>query len=346
MLVSEFDYELPEELIAQTPSEKRDECKMMVLDKATQKIENKHFYDIVDYLDENCILVLNNTKVIPARLFGHKETGALIEIFLLKDKGNKLWEALIKPSKRIKAGSIVKISNELSIKALENQGEGKWLVELIYDGILYEILDRVGNIPLPPYIERKMTDDERKNLDYERYQTVYAKNEGSVAAPTAGLHFTQEILDKLAQKGVEIAYVNLTVGLGTFRPVKCDNILEHKMDSEEFEISKETADKINNAKKQGKKLIAVGTTTVRTLETAYQQFGEIKECKSASQLFIYPPYEFKVVDNLITNFHLPKSTLLMLVSALEGKEFIFEAYRTAIKEKYMFYSYGDCMLLK
>ena len=346
MLVSEFDYELPEELIAQTPSEKRDECKMMVLDKATQKIENKHFYDIVDYLDENCILVLNNTKVIPARLFGHKETSALIEIFLLKDKGNKLWEALIKPSKRVKIGSIVKISDELSVKALENQGEGKWLVELIYDGILYEILDRVGNIPLPPYIERKMTDDERKSLDYERYQTVYAKNEGSVAAPTAGLHFTQEILDKLAQKGVEIAYVNLTVGLGTFRPVKCDNILEHKMDSEEFEISQETADKINLAKSQGKKLVAVGTTTVRTLETAYQQFGAIKECKSASQLFIYPPYEFKVVDNLITNFHLPKSTLLMLVSALEGKDFIFKAYKEAIKEKYMFYSYGDCMLLK
>ncbi len=346
MLVSEFDYELPEELIAQTPSEKRDECKMMVLDKATQKIENKHFYDIIDYLDENCILVLNNTKVIPARLFGHKETGALIEIFLLKDKGNKLWEALIKPSKRVKIDSIVKISDELSVKALENQGEGKWLVELIYDGILYEILDRVGNIPLPPYIERKMTDDERKSLDYERYQTVYAKNEGSVAAPTAGLHFTQEILDKLAQKGVEIAYVNLTVGLGTFRPVKCDNILEHKMDSEEFEISKETADKINLAKSQGKKLVAVGTTTVRTLETAYQQFGAIKECKSASQLFIYPPYEFKVVDNLITNFHLPKSTLLMLVSALEGKDFIFKAYNEAIKEKYMFYSYGDCMFLK
>ena len=346
MLVSEFDYELPEELIAQTPSEKRDECRMMVLDKATHKIENKHFYDIVDYLDENCILVLNNTKVIPARLFGHKETGALIEIFLLKDKGNKQWQALIKPSKRIKNDSVIKISDELSAKALENQGEGKWLIELIYDGILYEILDRVGNIPLPPYIERKMTDDERKNLDYERYQTVYAKNEGSVAAPTAGLHFTQEILEKLANKGVEIAYVNLTVGLGTFRPVKCDNILDHKMDSEEFEISKETADKINLAKSQGKKLVAVGTTTVRTLETAYQQFGEIKECKSTSQLFIYPPYEFKVVDNLITNFHLPKSTLLMLVSALEGKDFIFKAYNEAIKEKYMFYSYGDCMFLK
>lgn len=346
MLVSEFDYNLPEELIAQTPSEKRDECKMMVLDKQTQSIEHKHFYDIVDYLDENTILVLNNTKVIPARLYGYKDTGALIEIFLLKDKGDKNWEALIKPSKRIKVGTEIKISDELKAKALENLGDGKWLIELIYDGILYEILDRVGNIPLPPYIERKMTDDERKSLDYERYQTVYAKNEGSVAAPTAGLHFTEEILEKLAKKGVEIAYVNLTVGLGTFRPVKCENVLDHKMDSEEFEISQETADKINNAKAQGKKLVAVGTTSVRTLETAYQQFGEIKACKSASQLFIYPPYEFKVVDNLITNFHLPKSTLLMLVSALEGKEFIFKGYKEAIEQKYKFYSYGDCMLLK
>lgn len=346
MLVSEFDYDLPEELIAQTPSEKRDECKMMVLDKANKTIEHKHFFDIVDYLDENCILVLNNTKVIPARLFGYKETGALIEIFLLKDKGNKVWEALVKPSKRIKEGTEIKIADCLKAKALENLGDGKWLIELIYDGILYEILDKVGNIPLPPYIERKMTDDERKSLDYERYQTVYAKNEGSVAAPTAGLHFTQEILEKLAKKGVEIAYVNLTVGLGTFRPVKCENVLDHKMDSEEFEISQETADKINRAKSQGKKLVAVGTTSVRTLETAYQQFGEIKACKSASQLFIYPPYEFKVVDNLITNFHLPKSTLLMLVSALEGKEFIFKAYKEAIEHKYKFYSYGDCMLLK
>ncbi len=346
MQLSDFDYTLPEELIAQTPSEKREECKMMVLDKQSQTIENKHFYDIVDYLDENCILVLNNTKVIPARLFGHKDTGALIEIFLLKDKGNKQWEALIKPSKRVKEGTIVKIADCLSAKMLENLGDGKWLIELIYDGILYEILDKVGNIPLPPYIERKMTDDERKNLDYERYQTVYAKNEGSVAAPTAGLHFTEEILEKLKNKGVEIAYVNLTVGLGTFRPVKCENILEHKMDSEEFEISEETASAINKAKASGKKLVAVGTTTVRTLETAFQQFGEIKACKSASQLFIYPPYEFKVVDNLITNFHLPKSTLLMLVSALEGKDFIFKAYKEAIKERYMFYSYGDCMLLK
>lgn len=346
MLVSEFDYNLPEELIAQTPSEKRENSRMMVLDKQAQTIEHKHFYDIVDYLDDNCILVLNNTKVIPARLYAHKETGALIEIFLLKEHDNKQWEALIKPAKRVKEGMTLKVADCLSVKMLERLEEGKWLVELIYDGILYEVLDKVGNIPLPPYIERKMTDDERQSLDYERYQTVYAQNEGSVAAPTAGLHFTKEILEKLKAKGVEIAYVTLTVGLGTFRPVKCDEVTDHKMDSEEFEISQETADAINNAKAKGKKLVAVGTTSVRTLETAYQQFGKIKACKSASRLFIYPPYEFKVVDNLITNFHLPKSTLLMLVSALEGKEFIFRAYEEAIKNKYRFYSYGDCMLLK
>lgn len=346
MLVSEFDYNLPEELIAQTPSKKREESRMMVLDKQAQTIEHKHFYDIVDYLDDNCILVLNNTKVIPARLYAHKETGALIEIFLLKEHDNKQWEALIKPAKRVKEGMTLKVADCLSVKMLERLDEGKWLIELIYEGILYEVLDKVGNIPLPPYIERKMTDDERKSLDYERYQTVYAKNEGSVAAPTAGLHFTKEILEKLKAKGVEIAYVTLTVGLGTFRPVKCEEITDHKMDSEEFEISQETADAINKAKSMGKKLVAVGTTSVRTLETAYQQFGEIKTCKSASRLFIYPPYEFKVVDNLITNFHLPKSTLLMLVSALEGKEFIFKAYEEAIKNKYHFYSYGDCMLLK
>ena len=345
MLVSDFDYKLPEELIAQTPTEKRENSRMMVLNREEHKFYHKHFYDIVDYLDDNCVLVLNNTKVIPARLYGHKDTGAFIEIFLLKQKEEKVWEALVKPSKRIKEGIVIKIADCLSAKAIENLGDGKWLVELIYDGILYEILDKVGNIPLPPYIERKMTDDERKSLDYDRYQTVYAKNEGSVAAPTAGLHFTKEILEKLKNKGVEIAYVNLTVGLGTFRPVKCENVLDHKMDSEEFEISQETADIINNAKAKGKKLVAVGTTSVRTLETAYQQFGEIKACKSASRLFIYPPYEFKVVDNLITNFHLPKSTLLMLISALAGKDFVFEAYKSAIEEKYRFYSYGDCMYI-
>lgn len=346
MLISEFDYELPEELIAQKPTEKREQSKMMVLNKENHIIEHKNFFNIVDYLDENCILILNNTKVMPARLYGYKDTGAKIEIFLLKEKENHNWEVLIRPSKRVKIGTIIKISDELSVEILEPlEDAGKWLVKMIYEGNIFEILHKVGNIPLPPYIERKMADDEIKKLDFERYQTVYAQDEGSVAAPTAGLHFTQYILEQLKNKGVEIGYVTLNVGIGTFRPVKCDNILDHKMDSESFEISEETAELINRAKREGKKLVAVGTTTVRTLETAFKQFGEIKACKSASELFIYPPYEFKVVDKLITNFHLPKSTLLLLVSALASKEFIFEAYAEAIKNKYRFYSYGDCMFI-
>lgn len=351
MNISEFDYELPEGLIAQMPSEKRENSKMLVLNSKTQTIEHKHFFDIVDYLDENTLLVLNNTKVLPARLYGTKDTGAKIEVFLLKEKikdnENKLWSCLIKPSKRIKPDNIIKISEELSVKAVEKlEDAGEWLVELIYSGDLFEILHRVGNIPLPPYIERKLQTDEIKQFDMNRYQTVYAKDEGSVAAPTAGLHFTEEILEKLKAKGVEIAYVTLNVGLGTFRPVKCENILDHKMHSETYEITQEAADAINQAKEKGKKLVAVGTTTVRTLETAYQKYGCIKACHDHSELFIYPPYEFKVIDNLITNFHLPKSTLLMLVSALAGKEFIFRAYNEAIKNKYRFFSYGDCMFIK
>lgn len=344
-LTSDFDYILPEELIAQTPTEQRSQSKMMVLDKVSQAIEHKHFFDIVDMLDENDVLVLNDTKVIPARLFGKKLTGANVEIFLLKDLGNKYWEALIKPSKRINPGNIINIGDKLYVKAIELIVDGKWLVQLAYQGDIYQVLDEVGNIPLPPYIERKLSSSELKKLDYERYQTVFARNAGSVAAPTAGLHFTTEVLEKLKAKGVQICHVTLTVGLGTFRPVKCDNILEHKMDREEFEISEETAKLISASKASGKKIVAVGTTSVRTLETAFQKFGEIKACKDASQLFIYPPYEFKVVDKLITNFHLPKSTLLMLVSALAGKNFIFEAYKQAIENKYRFYSYGDCMFI-
>ena len=348
MLVSDFDYALPEELIAQLPADKRENSKMMVLERSSHKIQHKHFYDIVDLIDENSILVLNNTKVMPARLYGMKEeTGAKIEVFLLKQLEGKTWETLIKPSKRVKEGTIIKISDELSAKAIEKTEEdGGWIVEMIYEGNILEVLHRNGNIPLPPYIERKLANEDIKKLDFERYQTVYAKDEGSVAAPTAGLHFTKEILEKLKNKGVEIAYVTLDVGLGTFRPVKCDNILDHKMHSETFEITSETATKINEAKAKGKKLIAVGTTTVRTLETAYQKFGCIKACRDHSELFIYPPYEFKVIDELITNFHLPKSTLLMLVSALAGKDFIFEAYKEAIKNKYRFFSYGDCMFIK
>ena len=348
MLVSEFDYDLPENLIAQLPADKRDNSKMMVLDKINQQIQHKHFFDIVDLIDENSILVLNNTKVMPARLYGVKEeTGAKIEVFLLKQLEGKSWETLIKPSKRIKEGTIIKVSDELSAKALERTEEdGGWIVELIYEGNILEVLHRNGNIPLPPYIERKLANEDIKKLDFERYQTVYAKDEGSVAAPTAGLHFTKEILQKLQDKGIEIAYVTLNVGLGTFRPVKCENILEHKMHSETFEISEETAKKINEAKANSKKLVAVGTTTVRTLETAYQKYGCIKACHDHSELFIYPPYEFKVIDELITNFHLPKSTLLMLVSALAGKDFIFKAYDEAVKNNYRFFSYGDCMFIK
>ena len=346
MLLSEFDYVLPEELIAQRPSDKRENSRMMVLNRDKQEILHKHFYDIVDLLDDSHVLILNDTKVIPARLYGYKDTGAKIEVFLLKEKENHNWEVLIKPSKRVRVGTVIKIAEELSCEVLMPLPyDGKWLVKMIYEGDIFEILHKVGNIPLPPYIERKMTNEELKKLDFERYQTVYAKDEGSVAAPTAGLHFTQDILKKLQDKGVEVGYVTLNVGIGTFRPVKCDNILDHRMDSETFQIKQETADLINRAKAEGKKIVAVGTTSVRTLESAYKMFGGIQACKGASELFIYPPYEFKVVDKLITNFHLPKSTLLMLVSALATKDFVFKAYAEAIKEKYRFYSYGDCMFI-
>ena len=346
MLLSEFDYVLPEELIAQRPSDKRENSRMMVLNRDKQEILHKHFYDIVDLLDDSHVLILNDTKVIPARLYGYKDTGAKIEVFLLKEKENHNWEVLIKPSKRVRVGTVIKIAEELSCEVLMPlPDDGKWLVKMIYEGDIFEILHKVGNIPLPPYIERKMTNEELKKLDFERYQTVYAKDEGSVAAPTAGLHFTQDILKKLQDKGVEVGYVTLNVGIGTFRPVKCDNILDHRMDSETFQIKQETADLINRAKAEGKKIVAVGTTSVRTLESVYKMFGGIQACKGASELFIYPPYEFKVVDKLITNFHLPKSTLLMLVSALATKDFVFKAYAEAIKEKYRFYSYGDCMFI-
>lgn len=405
MQLSDFEYILPEELIAQKPVSKRIQSRMMVLDRASKKIEHKYFFDIVDLLTENDVLVLNNTKVIPARLLGQKLTGANVEVFLLKEhKSNaelqstpnpnvmlkpfqhsiterpcdpetsserrdnlveashKQWEALLKPSKRINQGNIIKISDELMVKTLARLDGGKWLVELIYEGEIHEILNKSGNIPLPPYIERKIHDEKLKKFDSRRYQTVFAKHAGSVAAPTAGLHFSRDILSKLKKKGVQICYVTLDVGLGTFKPVKCENVPEHRMDSENFEISKKTAKIINEAKKEGKCIVAVGTTTVRTLETCFQKYGEIKARKDSSCLFIYPPYEFKVVDKLLTNFHLPKSTLLMLVSAFsggkcntahdkacsiyEGRDFIFEAYRQAIENKYRFYSYGDCMFIE
>lgn len=346
VLTSDFDYELPEELIAQTPSKKRTHSKMMVLDKEQKTIEHKNFFDIVDLLGENDVLVLNNTKVFPARLYGTKLTGARVEIFLLKQIEGTTWEALLKPSKRINPDNIIQVCDELSIKTITRLDAGKWVVELIYQGEIYTLLDKIGNVPLPPYIERKMQSEQLKNLDMKRYQTVFAKNSGSVAAPTAGLHFTKKILTELRKKGVQTCYVTLNVGFGTFKPVKCENILEHKMDSETFEISAKTAKIINKAKEEGKNIVAVGTTSVRTLETAFQKYGEIKACKNASEMFIYPPYEFTVVDKLITNFHLPKSTLIMLVSAFAGRDFVFEAYRQAIENKYRFYSYGDCMFVQ
>ena len=349
MLISEYDYNLPEELIAQLPADKRQNSRMLVLDKAAKTIEHKHFYDIVDLIDNDSVLVLNNTKVLPARLYGIKEeTGAKIEVLLLKNtEKESVWQCLIKPSKRVKSGTVVTISDELSVKVIKPlEDVGEWLVELIYEGNLLEALHRNGNIPLPPYIERKLQNEDLKKLDFERYQTVYAKDEGSVAAPTAGLHFTEEILEKLKNKGVDIIYVTLNVGMGTFRPVKCERVEDHIMHSESFEKTQEAADKINKAQKEGKNIIAVGTTSVRTLETVYNKYGCIKACQDSSKLFIYPPYEFKVVDKLITNFHLPKSTLLMLVSAFAGKDFIFEAYEQAITNKYRFFSYGDCMFIK
>ena len=367
MLLSEYDYNLPEDLIAQMPADKRENSKMMVLNRKDRTISHKHFYDIVDFIESDALLVMNNTKVLPARLIGHKDTGAKIEVFLLKQADDQsleidmqdpigrmqrlrycYWDVLIKPSKRVSPDTIVKISDELSVRVIKRlEDNGEWLVELLFEGDnVLDVLHRNGNIPLPPYIERKIQNDDLKKLDFERYQTVYAKDEGSVAAPTAGLHFTKEILKKLQDKGVELCEVTLNVGLGTFRPVQCENVLEHKMHSETFEISEQASEQINRALREGRKIVAVGTTTVRTLETAFKKFGCIKPCHDSSELFIYPPYEFKVVDNLITNFHLPKSTLLMLVSALAGKDFIFEAYKEAIENKYRFFSYGDCMYIE
>ncbi len=345
MRLEDFNYSLPENLIAQVPAQKRDMSKLMVLDRNDKSIIHKHFRDITDFLTEDDFLVLNNTKVIPARLYAKKDTGALIEIFLVREIEKNIWIALIKPSKRVKSGLILKISEELSIEVLQKDDD-KWKVKLLYEGNIFEILDKVGNIPLPPYIERKMTSEEYKALDFDRYQTVYAEKQGAVAAPTAGLHFTQEILKKLENQGTKHCFITLNVGLGTFKPVKCENILEHKMDSETFEITQSAADEINEAKSKGKNIVAVGTTSVRTLETVMNKYGKIIPVKDSSELFIYPGYEFKTVNKLITNFHLPKSTLLMLVSAFAGKDYIFKAYQNAIENQYRFYSYGDCMLIK
>lgn len=339
ILTSDYDYDLPEELIAQTPLSNRSESRLMVLDRKTKSYEHKRFSDIIDYLDENDVLVLNDTKVIPARLYGNKtDTNALIEVLLLKDLGDNIWEALARPQRRVKIGTIISFGDgRLKAKCIEKADMGICKFELIYDGILVEILDSLGEMPLPPYIHEKLNDK-------DRYQTVYAKNPGSAAAPTAGLHFTPELLEKIKNKGIEIVYVTLHVGLGTFRPVEEDDLTNHVMHSEYYEISKEAADKLNEAKAKGKRIVAVGTTSTRTLESAYD--NGFKECCANTSIFIYPGYKFKAIDAQITNFHLPKSTLIMLISALAGREFVLEAYKEAVNEKYRFFSFGDAMFIK
>lgn len=341
MKVEDFDYYLPEKLIAQTPLEKRDTSRLMVLDKTTGKIEHKHFYNIVDYLEEGDTLVLNDTKVLPARLIGEKEeTKAVIEILLLKNISGDDWECLVKPARRIKVGTIVTFgSGELKAKCIKEEPEGIRHFTLIYDGILMEILEHLGTMPLPPYIHEKLKDQ-------SRYQTVYAKEIGSAAAPTAGLHFTKELLEQLTKKGVNIAYITLHVGLGTFRPVSVDKVEEHEMHSEYYQMTKETAELLKKTKENKKRIIAVGTTSTRTLETIMTKYNEFTECSGWTNIFIYPGYKFKAIDALITNFHLPKSTLVMLVSALAGRENILNAYKTAVQEEYRFFSFGDAMLIK
>ena len=341
MKTSDFNFHLPEELIAQHPLEKRDTSRLMVLDKATGEIEHKHFYDVLNYLNLGDTLVLNNTRVLPARLIGEKEnTGGKIEFLLLKRIEGDKWECLAKPGKRAKIGTIFTFGEgKLKCKVVDIVEEGNRIIEFIYDGIFEQVLDELGEMPLPPYITERLE-------DRERYQTVYSKEKGSAAAPTAGLHFTKELLEKVKEKGVNIAYVTLHVGLGTFRPVKVDDVNEHVMHSEFYHLEEEDAKIINDTKKNGGKIISVGTTSTRTLETIGDENGMVRAQSGWTNIFIYPGYEFKVVDKLITNFHLPESTLIMLVSALAGKEKVMNAYNEAVKERYRFFSFGDSMIIK
>ena len=341
MKVSDFNYDLPKELIAQVPIKDRDESRLMVLDRKNKTIENKIFKDIIDYLNPGDCLVRNNTKVIPARLYGIKEeTGANIEFLLLNRIDGDIWEVMVRPGRRLIPGVKVTFGDGiLKAEILEKMENGNRKVKFEYNGIFNEILDKIGLMPLPPYIHEKLKEK-------DRYQTVYAKYEGSAAAPTAGLHFTNELLKKIQEKGVEIANVTLHVGIGTFRPVKVENVEEHNMHSEHFYIKQEDADKINRAKKAGKRVIAVGTTSCRVLESIADENGMVEATEKDTSIFIYPGYKFKCLDALITNFHLPESTLIMLISALAGKDFIMKAYREAVKEKYRFFSFGDAMFIK
>ncbi len=340
MNLEDFDYNLPEELIAQTPIKKRDTSRLMVLNRENETIEDKHFYNIKDYLKKGDVLVLNDTKVLPARLIGEKrDTGAVIEILLLKNIEGDIWECLCKPARRIKEGTIVEFGGGLlKAECIKTEDEGIRHFKLLYEGILYEILDKLGTMPLPPYIHEKLDNQ-------DRYQTVYAKEVGSAAAPTAGLHFTKELMKELEDKGVIITFVTLHVGLGTFRPVEVDDILKHKMHEEFYSMTKETADILNKAKEENRRIISVGTTSTRVLETIRSENDKFIETSGWTNIFIYPGYEFKAIDGLITNFHLPKSTLIMLVSALAGREFILKAYKEAVDKKYRFFSFGDAMLI-
>lgn len=340
MNVSEFNYELPEELIAQVPIQKRDESRLMVLNRKDKTIEHKTFKDILNYLKPGDVLVRNNTKVIPARLYGKKDTGANVEFLLLNRIEGDVWESIVRPGNKLHIGTKVIFGDGLlKAEILDTMPGGTRKVQFFYDGIFNEILDKIGLMPLPPYIHETLSQK-------DRYQTVYAKYEGSAAAPTAGLHFTDELLEKLTKKGIEIANVTLHVGIGTFRPVKEETVEEHEMHSEHFYIKKEDADIINKAKKEGRRVIAVGTTSCRVLESIANEEGYVEEQERDTSIFIYPGYKFKCIDGLITNFHLPESTLIMLVSALAGKDYVMKAYNEAVKEKYRFFSFGDAMFIQ
>ena len=339
MKTDDFDYYLPEELIAQTPLLQRDSSRLLVLDRKDGSYSDEHFFDIVNYFNKGDILVRNNTRVIPARIFGiKKDTGAHVEVLLLKQIGD-YYECLVGNARVVKVGTVIKFSEKLSATCIEIKDEGIRILKFECDGIFLEVLNEIGNMPLPPYIKERL-------LDKQRYQTVYAKYNGSAAAPTAGLHFNEELFNKLKEKGVEILDVTLHVGLGTFRPVKVDDVTKHVMHKEEYFMSKDVAETLNNAKKEGRRIVAVGTTSTRVLETIMNKYGEFVECHDESDIFIYPGYEFKAIDGLITNFHLPKSTLIMLVSALAGKENVLNAYKHAVEEKYRFFSFGDAMFIK
>ncbi len=340
MKTSEFDYNLPQELIAQTPLKDRTTSRMLVVHKNSGELEHKHFFDIVDYFHEGDVLVRNNTKVIPARLFGTKEeTGAHVEVLLLRQEPDDIWECLVGNARTVKVGTVVSFHDgRLKAKCMEIGDKGLRKMKMIYDGIFTEILDELGTVPLPPYIKEKLDDP-------NRYQTVYAKVDGSAAAPTAGLHFTPEIFKKLEEKGVQVVDVTLHVGLGTFRPMDTDTIEEHVMHSEVYHMSKEAADALNLAKQEGRRIIAIGTTSVRTLESVWNRFGKFEECSGETTLFIYPGYEWHTIDCMLTNFHLPKSTLIMMICSYAGKDLIFKAYNEAVKERYRFFSFGDCMFI-